>query len=443
MWRLCVVGVALGRLEGVGMISDGKKAYRLLRRALRSRRAHGAVMATLAARPPLEPGRFKIAVYFADGAVNIYQMRQWYKPLADLAKRWPVVVISRVSTGAQLLLEESGLPVAYAPTVRNVKRFIADQDIRVVLYVNQNTRNFQMFRYGHRWHTFINHGESDKMYMTTNQFKAYDYSLIAGDAARERLGRALWNFDFDKRTIAIGRPQADYYAGVLPYAPDERTVVLYAPTWEGDRPSAHYGSVVTHGEALVGALLATGTHRVIYRPHPRSGVVNKEYGAANARIIAALAAANAADPSAQHVFDEGAELGWQLSAADVAIVDISAMVYDRLAAGKALMITRPLDPAATIDTHGYLSACEWLDASEAAHIAAHCVRLLDDPETTARLEYWVRHYFGDTTPGVATARFQGAIETLMDEWDLWHGAALAAGEAGPGEDEAELSDEEE
>ncbi len=71
------------------------------------------------------------------------------------------------------------------------------QDIRVVLYVNQNTRNFQMFRYGRRWHVFINHGESDKMYMTTNQYKAYDYAFIAGDAARERLARVLWDYDLD------------------------------------------------------------------------------------------------------------------------------------------------------------------------------------------------------------------------------------------------------
>ena len=127
--------------------------------------------------------------------------------------------------------------------MRDLERFIGDQDIRVVLYVNQNTRNFQMFRYGRRWHVFINHGESDKMYMTTNQYKAYDYAFIAGRAARERLARVLWDYDLDRRTIEIGRPQADHYSGVLPYTPDDRTVVLYAPTWEGDRPSAHYGSI--------------------------------------------------------------------------------------------------------------------------------------------------------------------------------------------------------
>jgi CDP-glycerol glycerophosphotransferase (TagB/SpsB family) len=286
---------------------------------------------------------------------------------------------------------------------------------------------------------FINHGESDKMYMTTNQYKAYDYAMIAGDAARDRLSRVLWDYDLDRRTIPIGRPQADHYSGTLPYTPDDRTVVLYAPTWEGDRPSAHYGSIATHGEALVAALLGTGRHRVIYRPHPRSGVVDHEYGAANKRIIAALAAANAADPRAQHVFDDGPELGWQLAAADVAVVDISAMVYDRLAADKPLFITRPVDPAAAIDTHGYLSACEWLDAAAAADIVAQTERLLGDPAAVARLEEWVTRYFGDTTPGAATARFHAAVQHLMDDWDAWY--ARSVDEDEEAEDEAELDDE--
>jgi hypothetical protein len=425
----------------VGLVSDGKKAVALVRKAVRNRSAVIDVRRTLAARPQHPPFHYRVAVYFADGAVNMYQMRQWYKPLAGLAKTWPVVVLSRAATGAEALLADGALPVAFVPTVRDLERFIAKQDIRVVLYVNQNTRNFQMFRYGRRWHVFINHGESDKMYMTTNQYKAYDYAMIAGDAARERLSRVMWDYDIDRRTIEIGRPQADHYSGSLPYTPDERTVVLYAPTWEGDRPSAHYGSIATHGEALVGALLATGRHRVIYRPHPRSGVVNHEYGAANKRIIAALAAANAADPAAQHVFDDGPDLGWQLAAADVAIVDISAMVYDRLAADRPLLITRPADPAAAIDTHGYLSACEWLDASAAADIVAETERVLGDPEAVERLEEWVTRYFGDTTPGAATARFHAAVQGLMDDWETWYARSVADSDDDEQEDEADLDEE--
>lgn len=424
----------------MGLVSDGKKAVALIGKAVRNRRAVVDVRHSLAGRPQHPRSHYRVAVYFADGAVNMYQMRQWYKPLAELARIWPVVVLSRSATGARALLSEDAPPVAFVPTVRDLEAFVAAQDIRVVLYVNQNTRNFQMFRYGRRWHVFINHGESDKMYMTTNQYKAYDFALIAGDAARERLSRVLWDYDVDWRALAIGRPQADHYSGSLPYTPDGRTVVLYAPTWEGDRPSAHYGSVASHGEALTAAVLASPRHRLIYRPHPRSGVVDPAYGAANRRIVAAIAAANAADPAAGHIYDDGPDLGWQLSAADVAVVDISAMVYDRLAADRPLMVTRPVDPAAAIDTHGYLSACEWLDASAAASVIAETDRVLGDPEAVARLEHWVRHYFGDASPGAATERFHAAIRHLMEEWERWY-ARSADEDGGEEDDEAELDDD--
>ncbi|MBN9176032.1 MAG: CDP-glycerol glycerophosphotransferase family protein [Microbacterium sp.] len=421
----------------MGILSDARKGFALARRALRARTAVRDVRAALLRQGPVDPGRFPVAVYFADGEVNMYQMRQWYKPLAHLARTWPVVVLARNATGARMLLRDGELPVVYVPTVRDLEEAVAEHDIRVVLYVNQNTRNFQMFRYGRRWHVFINHGESDKMYMTTNQFKAYDYALIAGDAARERLRRVLWDYDLDARTIEVGRPQADYYSGTLPYTPDERTVVLYAPTWEGDRPSAHYGSVRTHGEALAAAVLASPTHRLLYRPHPRSGVVDPEYGAANQRIIAAIAAANAADGAASHVYDDGPDLGWQLAAADLAVVDISAMVYDRLAADRPLLVTRPVDPEALVDTHGYLSDAEWLSAAASEHFLDEADRVLSDPDASRALARWVHHYFGDTAPGAATARFEAAIGTLMARWDAWHGASTEDVADEPDDDEAD------
>ncbi|GGH33719.1 CDP-glycerol glycerophosphotransferase family protein [Microbacterium album] len=404
----------------MGLARDVKKAGELFRKALAARQAKRDLRAAFAAGPPHPARHYRIAVYFADGEVNMYQVRQWYRPLAGLAERWPVVVLARNATGAAALLHDDALPVAYVPGVGDMERFLAAQDIRIVLYVNQNTRNFQMFRYGQRWHVFINHGESDKMYMTTNQFKAYDVALVAGQAARERLSRTLWDYDVDRRTIEIGRPQADHYEGEVPFEADERTVVLYAPTWEGDRPAARYGSVRSHGEALVSALLATGRHRVIYRPHPRSGVVDPEFGAANQRIIQALRAANEADPRAQHVFDDGPDVGWQLAAADVAVVDISAMIYDRLATGRPLLVARPADAAAEVDEGGYLSACEWLRAEDAGDIVAEVDRVRRDPLAAERLSHWVGHYFGDTAPGAATARFHAAIGQLMDRWDDWN-----------------------
>ncbi|TFC95132.1 MULTISPECIES: hypothetical protein [Cryobacterium] len=401
----------------MGIQRDVRLGIKLVRDVTASRKAQRLLNGRLSKREPLPRQHFKIAVYFADGGVNLYQMRQWYKPFAKLAKTWPVLVLSRSGAGALPLIEESPVPVAYVRRVADLERVLAEQDIRVVFYVNQNPRNFQMMRYGRRWHVFINHGESDKMYMVTNQIKAYDYSFVAGDAAVARLDKVLWDYDFDKRAIKIGRPQADYYSGATPYVADERQVILYAPTWEGDRPAAAYGSVATHGVALVAALLKSAHHRVIYRPHPRSGVVDSEYGAANKAIIAAIAAANARDASARHIYDASPDLGWQLSAADVAIVDISAMVYDRLASGKALMVTRPVHPAAQIDTSGYLSDCEWLQADRAGNILDVLDDLTHNNEARDRLKDWVERYFGDTGPGVATERFQAAVTHLMQEWE--------------------------
>ncbi|ROP64605.1 CDP-glycerol glycerophosphotransferase family protein [Curtobacterium sp. ZW137] len=396
--------------------NDVRTAFRLARRLLRSRSQRRQLTRRLSAEQPLVPGSIEIAVYFADGPVNMYQVRQWYAPLAELSRTHPVAIVSR-SPGTMLtLLDEAPVRSVYARQVVDLEQFVDEQAPKVVLYVNQNARNFQMMRYGRMWHVFVNHGESDKMYMTTNQFKAYDYALIAGDAARDRLDEALWDYDLDRRAIAIGRPQADHFAGEPPYPHDDRTVVLYAPTWEGDRAAAAYGSIASHGTTIAERVLASPRHRLVYRPHPRSGVRDAEYKAAHERIVAAIAAANTADPSAHHVFDDGAELGWQLADADVAITDISAMIYDRLAVGKPLIVTRPVAPEADVDERGYLAAANWLLAPDADDVVARVDAAAHDAEELAQLQHWVTRYFGDTTPGTATARFHDAIERLLARW---------------------------
>ncbi|WP_349814840.1 hypothetical protein [Curtobacterium sp. MCJR17_043] len=193
-------------------------------------------------------------------------------------------------------------------------------------------------------------------------------------------------------------------------------MVLYAPTWEGDRGAAAYGSIASHGTTIADRVLASPQHRLVYRPHPRSGVVDPAYKAAHERIVAAIAAANAADPSAHHVYDDGPTLGWQLADADVAITDISAMIYDRLAVGKPLLVTRPVSADAEVDERGYLSDADWLRADDAGDVIARVERAANDAEQLARLRHWVHRYFGDTTPGTATARFHAAVDRLVAHW---------------------------
>jgi hypothetical protein len=427
----------------VPLLSDIKSGRKVIRNLLRSRRNRRTLAERLELLDEVPLETYEIAVYFADTRVNMYQIRQWYAPLAELAKTHPVAIISRSPGTALSLLDEAPVPTVYKRRVVDLEQFVDEQRPRIIFYVNQNSKNFQMFRYGRMWHVFINHGESDKMYMTTNQFKAYDYSLIAGAAAHDRLKRKLWGFDLDAKTIQIGRPQADHFAGELPFTPDDRTVVLYAPTWEGDRDAAAYGSIASHGVALTAAVLASPKHRLIYRPHPRSGVIDKEYRAANAAIIAAIAAANIADPTAQHVFDDGPTMGWQLVAADVAITDISAMIYDRLAVGKPLIVARPAAETAEVDKDGYLGSAEWLYADNAGDILAIADRVMNDTDAQKNLEFWVARHFGDTTPGAATKRFHAAVESLLAAWQshaLIHEGDARSSESDPLDDDEDDED---
>ena len=213
-----------------------------------------------------------IAVFFGTGPDNLYQFEQWRRPLERLAEdRAVFVIVDRPDTG-DLVLTSSSLPVAFAQGSAALEELVSERDVRVVLYLNQVEPNFRMLRFAAPVHIQIGHGESDKGGSVSNQHKAYDLTFVGGDAGRDRLQRALRGFDAQTRTVGIGRPQLDHdYPGAPDWAEGTGLRVWYAPTWEGDRPSIAYGSLASHGVAIVDALLADEEVRVIYRPHPRTG----------------------------------------------------------------------------------------------------------------------------------------------------------------------------
>ncbi|RKT77273.1 hypothetical protein DFJ68_0693 [Terracoccus luteus] len=362
---------------------------------------------------PGSPTDYRCAVYFSDDPVNAYQIRQWYAPLVALSKVHPVVVLSRVPDTTNILLDECPLPVLHAPRIGDVESFMERQDVGLVLYVNQNLRNFQMIRFARPAHVFVSHGESDKSYMASNQLKAYDRVFVAGRAAVERLEGSLVDFDVAARAVLIGRPQTDtaYEAPDLPM--DGRTTVLYAPTWEGDRPSMRYGSVSSHGPRLVEALLADRRFRVVYRPHPRSGVFDPAYGHDSERIAAMVEAANRADPEARHLVDVDTAFGWHLGRLDACISDVSAVALDWVSTGKPLVLTTPADPSVEVEPTPLSTVVPSIAAAESGDVVAVLDREMTSPHPgTAEV---IEHYFGDTSPGAATRRFVEACDVLVRE----------------------------
>ncbi|MDR4532976.1 CDP-glycerol glycerophosphotransferase family protein [Glutamicibacter sp. PS] len=396
------------------MVTASQTLWGFVRKRLQSRSAHQYIQArpSVFAKAPAGDGRYQVALYFADGLINAYQLRQWYEPMRKLAEQVPVVVIVRNASTAVQLHQECPLPLYFAKTIGDIETMLAGQSIGAVYYVNQNIRNFQMIRFNDPTHVFISHGESEKAYMWSNQLKAYDYVFSAGQAARDRLAKNLSRFDAAKRTKLIGRPQIDvHYPSQTPLNPDLPTV-LYAPTWEGDRPSMTYGSVASHGVALVESIIASGQYNLIVRPHPRSGINSESYRTALGHIRQAMAVA-ATDSTATYFYDETADWGWQWAVSDICITDISAAAYDFMATGKPLMIATPSDPSATVDDSPALISVPGLAASEAHRTAEIVAEQLTGPN--GHYEKIVEHYFGDTTPGASMDRFLAASLAVLEE----------------------------
>lgn len=353
----------------------------------------------------------RFVLYFADDPLNSYQVRQWYEPMRRLAAEYPVTVLVRRPTTARDLATDSPLPVALVTNMSETEEFLLKHPVSVVFYVNNNKENFLMLRFREQTHVHLSHGESDKTSMTSNQLKAYDKAFIAGAASRERIMRQLRNFDAT-HLEEIGRPQLDAPKDRRRLPDDGRTVVLYAPTWEGDRPEMAYGSVLSHGETMVSSLLADPSIRLIYRPHPRVGVRQRKHTTVSAAIKASIEAANLADPSAKHTVDDAVDFGWPLEAADVCICDISAVATDWLATRKPLIVTRPLNPLAKVDAEGLAGELELLEAAEAMMVNDVVLRLAKDGTPPNQLAL-LRHHFGDTTPGASMQRFLQASRSLL------------------------------
>jgi hypothetical protein len=343
-----------------------------------------------------------VAVFFATGPENAYQFEQWRRPLEAYAVRRGVfVVVDRADTG-RWLRQVTSLPVAFARSSGELERLVEQRMVAAVLYLNQVEANFRMLRFPGPVHLQLGHGESDKGGSVSNQHKAYDLTLVGGPAGRRRLAAALRNFDADHRTVEIGRPQLDHaYPGAPDWPRGTGRRVLYAPTWEGDRASIAYGSLVSHGLALVAALRADPGVRIIYRPHPRTGQASRAHAGADRTIRRLLAA-----DGDRHLVDEGT-YGWQWDFADVCLTDISAVGYDWLATGKPLVVTEPAESTVHRPPSPLLDAVVRLPATRAPMVGEVIAAATESRAVLADL---TRYYFGDTRPGASTERFEAALE---------------------------------
>lgn len=356
-----------------------------------------------------------VIAYFAGDPSRTYQLVQWLEVLELLNDVHPVCVVLRDPASAPVIESRTDLPVFTAATLPELTELYAALDARVVLYCNNSVQNFESLLDGRRLHVHVNHGESDKQSMASNNAKAYDRVFVAGEAAVQRYVSGLLEFDAS-RLVRVGRPQLDLRR-TASVAPSARRTILYAPTWEGDADYNDYTSVDIMGESIVRAILAMPDVRLVYKPHPK---ITTSHTPAVARahldILRVMAEASRRDPSAGHVPVLGGDILAVMLGCDAMVTDVSSVGLDwlYLHTDKPIFLT---------DRHGDVEQLrEQIPISRCADIVHEddvedLTRLLSDrlerdEHQLARMAMR-HHYFDDLHVGDSTARFLGAVSELV------------------------------
>jgi hypothetical protein len=279
---------------------------------------------------------------------SLYQLRQWLQPLERLQSKFSVKVFY-TSPDVAKELERSSIEGVYFEGQDELTEKLYELSPKVLLYANQNVRNFYPLRYPEAVHVFVSHGESDKAYMSQNTIKRYDLYFAAGEAAADRISSKVKYYDSAKRIIQIGRPQSlDIYSLPEDFVQSGKKKVLYAPTWEGVTKATRYTSIISHGAKLVQALVDSSEYQVTYRPHPLSGSRDAEVKSANEAIKKIISQAVKSDSSSAHYIDES-PFGWHLGYHYLMISDISAIAYDWLSTGNPILLTKPVEKKAVVE----------------------------------------------------------------------------------------------
>lgn len=407
------------RRVGVQAVNRGRSIARTSAALVRGRLAERGLDPTYAPQPD---DAFVVAAYFAGDAASLYQLREWLLPFERLSERLveeghgeaPLAIFCRSADHARRITPGTHLPVRFGRLAKDLEAFMGQPSLRVVFYVNQATLNFQALRFTQPAHIHLSHGESEKISMISNQLKAYDYIFTAGQAARQRLLDTLVGFreqGGEARMIDIGRPQLDA-PRQAPQAWQEMTdsarlTVFYAPTWEGDSPSMAYGTLKHNGPAIVRGLLETGC-RVIFRPHPRTGVMDVE----TAQALAAVKQLVIEHP--RGYLDDDVRLGWQFDAADACLAEMSALAFDWLSTGKPLVLIRPDDPGAEVLPGGLFDRVRAGDARQPRELVELLTKSLTSLLRTAEQGAQL-HYLGDTRSGAQQLRFEEATRRVLRE----------------------------
>ncbi|MGW1796827.1 hypothetical protein ACWCQN_12650 [Streptomyces sp. NPDC001984] len=229
-------------------------------------------------------------LYFSGSKDSAYQVNMWLETMEQLDTRPLIILRERVILQN---LAPTTVPVICVPGGVHLMNLDLS-NVRVALYAANVGKNIHLLRVPTMKHVFIGHGDSDKLASVNPFSKVYDEVWTAGRAGRDRYAIADVGVR-DDDIVEVGRPQLASIQGRkgVPEGPHGGAAdgycptVLYAPTWEGWDDNPGNTSLVLAGENIVKKLVkADPPVRVLYKPHPFTGTVSAQAGAAHRRITA-------------------------------------------------------------------------------------------------------------------------------------------------------------
>jgi hypothetical protein len=365
-----------------------------------------------------------VIAYFADDPSRTYQLTQWLPVLELLHDQHPVAVVVRDRASATALEDLTSLAVLTASSFADLTDLYERLDAKVALYCNNSMINFQSLVDSRMLHAHINHGESDKQSMASNNAKAYDRVFVAGEAAVQRHAVGLLEFDLD-RLVRVGRPQLDLRRDPL-LAPSTRRTILYAPTWEGDAEYNDYTSVDTIGAAILRAVVAVPDARLVYKPHPKLATSpTPAVRAAHRQLVSLVSEAARQDPDAGHVAITDGDILAVMPECDAIITDVSSVGLDwlYLRTEKPIFLTDRHHDAERLRREVPVSRCaDVIDDVDVPALAARIANRLDHDEHRMARGAMRHHYFDDLQVGESTVRFLDAVDDLVRRRDALLGA---------------------
>ncbi len=359
-----------------------------------------------------------VALYFADSPTKLYQLTQWLPVFEANTSATTIVVVRHIETYKELLGRTS-LQVLLVPRYEILMSLYDRANFHAVVYVNNGWTNFQSLSFQQAVHIHVNHGESDKICMVSNQAKAYDQVFVAGEAAVRRHAAALAWFE-PSHLVRVGRPQLDLEVAPALPAFDGPTIT-YAPTWEGEDDANNYTSVDRYGARIVAAALAQPHARVIYKPHPRVAMSN-DVGVVKGhdQIVKLMNSAISADPTRGHAVLDEADMLAVIRCTDLMIADVSSVSLDHLylQPDAPLVLTdRRTNRAQLLDDAPVAGGAHIVDESTIATLTDDLSALLAHDSMREKRHQLRDFYFDSLAPGQSTIRFWHELNAAIHRHD--------------------------